>query len=784
MTTTPRSAVLCAVASGFAWLAASPAWAQGAPPADLTVVANAPLPGTGIDADKIAGDVQTVSVPRLTQDRLVEMLPNLIATQLPSVSLNNEQGNQYQPDFVYRGFEASPISGVAQGIAVYQEGVRLNESFGDGVDWDLVPEFAVQTFTVQTNNPVFGLNALGGAVTLTMKDGLSFQGVEGALSAGSFSNITGGVEGGGRFGDFGLYLGVGAAHDYGFRYQSETTLRQLYGDLAYQHRPLTLHLSVSAADNTIAAAGPTPVQLLAVNPKAVFTLPQSISNRMQLVQLRGTYQAQPWLTFSASLYERLFDQRLVDGNTTDVDHCVNDPRQLCLEGDGVFPHDALYSTAGLPVPASVLPADATPGETDFTHTATNTFGGAVQAAITAPLAGRPNNLVIGASIDQGTTDYGALGELGTLLPTLQVVGSGVVIDQGLSPTASPPIEEPVNVRARNTYIGAYAIDVLDLTRSLSLTLSGRWNEANINLSDRLGAALNGEHTFSRFNPGVGLTYQVTPKLTAYAGYSESNRAPTAAELSCADPTTPCLLDAFLVADPPLKQVVSHTFEAGLRGHFTSGLPGTFSWSVSAYLTDVDDDILLLATNINGFGFFQNAGQTRRQGVDARIVYRDQRWAVSAGYSYLEATFQTAQLVSSNSPAANADGLIQVRPGDQIPLNPQNRLTLSIDYAVTHAWSVGGDLRWQSGQYLAGDESNAGPKLPGFTTLNLHTSYQLTRRLQLFAEVRNALDAGRFTYGAFTELDGLPPKFDLTDPRTYSPSPPRTVSVGARLQFGD
>jgi iron complex outermembrane recepter protein len=776
-------AALCAAASTLVMLASRPALAQTAAAPDVTVVANVPLPGTGIDADKIAGDVQSLSITRLTQDRLVEALPNLVATQLASVSLNNEQGSQYQPDFVFRGFEASPISGVAQGIAVYQDGVRLNESFGDGVNWDLIPEFAVETFTIQTNNPVFGLNALGGAVTLTVKDGLSFQGVGAELSAGSFNNVTGSVEAGGRFGDFGLYLGVGGAHDDGFRYQSETTLRQLYSDLAYQHGPLTVHLSVSAADNTIAAVGPTPVQLLAQDPKAVFTFPQSITNQMQMVQLRGTWQAQPWLTFSGSLYYRHFDQRLIDGNTTDVDDCENDPGQLCLEGDGLFPDDALYSTAGVPVPASVLPADATPGETDFTHTATNTFGGAAQAAITAPLAGQPNNLVLGASIDQGTTDYSAFGELGTLLPNLQVVGSGVIIDQGLNPTALAPIEEPVSVQARNTYIGVYAIDVLDVTRSVSLTLSGRWNQADIDLSDRLGSALNGQHSFSRFNPGVGLTYRITPHFTAYAGYSESNRAPTAAELSCADPTSPCLLDAFLVDDPPLKQVVSHTFEAGLRGHFSAGLPGTFTWSVSGYLTDVDDDILLLATDINGFGFFQNAGQTRRQGVDARIVYRDQRWAISAGYSYLDATFQTAQLVSSNSPAANADDLIQVRPGDQIPLNPQNRLTLSVDYAVTHAWSVGGDLRWQSDQYLAGDESNAGPKLPGFTTLNLHTAYQLTRRLQLFAEVRNALDADRLTYGAFTELDGLPPNFDLTDPRTVSPSPPRTLSVGARLHFG-
>jgi iron complex outermembrane recepter protein len=50
-------------------------------------------------------------------------------------------------------------------------------------------------------------------------------------------------------------------------------------------------------------------------------------------------------------------------------------------------------------------------------------------------------------------------------------------------------------------------------------------------------------------------------LTTYAGHSEADRAPTASELSCADPTSACLLDAFLVSDPNPKQVVSRTVEA-------------------------------------------------------------------------------------------------------------------------------------------------------------------------------------------------------------------------------
>jgi iron complex outermembrane receptor protein len=749
----------------------------------VTVIANAPLAGAAVDADKVAGEVQTLSVDDLTHGRGPSVIAGLAAGQLASVSLNDEQGSAFRPDFTFRGFAASPISGVAEGLAVYQDGVRLNESFGDNVNWDLVPEFAVRDFTVQSNNPVFGLNALGGAVTIGMKDGLTWHGLAAELSGGSFGDVAGHVEVGRRFGDFGLYLAAGGLHDDGFRYHSPTTLRQAYGDLAYQHGKLTLHLSASAALNDIDAVGPTPVEMLRQDRKAVFTYPQSMRDEAEMVQLRGAYQATGALTIGANVYYRRFEQRLVDGNTTDVEACDNADDQFCLQGDGQFPGDALYDSHGNPVPASVLPDGATPGETDFTHTVTDSVGGTLQAALTAPLAGHANSLTMGVSVDHGQTRYTAFGELGALQDNLKVTGAGVIIDQGLSPTASPPIEQPVDVKARNTYVGVYAIDVFDITPKLSLTLSGRWNSATIALRDQTGGDLDADHGFSRFNPGVGLAYKIAAPITVYIGYSEANRAPTAGELSCADPASPCLLDAFLVSDPPLKQVVALTIEAGLRGRFhAAALPGRFTWSIAGYRTRAQDDILLLATDINGFGYFQNAGATVRQGVDASLAYKDRRLTLTLGYSFLDATFRGAQTLSSNSPAADAAGLIFVRPGDHLPLSPAHRLTLSADYDLTPAWTVGADLRWQSGQFLVGDESNQEPKLPGFATLSLHTSYQVTPRLQLFGEVRNLADARDYTYGAFTGLDGLPPTLTLTNPRTYSPSEPRAFTVGARMMF--
>ena len=752
-------------------------------PETVVVMAVTPLPGTSIDASKIAGEIETLSVPELTADRQQDVLPSVMATQLSSVTLNDEQGSQYQPDLVYRGFEASPISGVAEGIAVYQDGVRLNEAFGDNVNWDLVPEFAVNRLTLQSGNPLFGLNSLGGAVTLEMKSGLSFQGTQATISSGSFGNVGGDAEYGGRFGNYGFYIGVGASHDGGFRDLSASTLRQAYSDFAYERGPLALHMSLSGALNDIGALGTTPVEMLAMDRRAVFTSPQSMHNEMELAQLHGTYRAGDTLNLSFNFYYRHFHQDLIDGNTTDVTSCANDATELCLEGDGDFPGDALYDAAGHVVPASVLPNGATPGETDFTRTNTNSLGAAAQASFSPSILGLPDTLVAGVSLDKGFTSYSAYGELGSLSPTLVVQGSGVTIDQALSPTAQPPIEAPVAVGARNTYGGLYALNVLDATPSLSWTLSGRLNTAQIRLDDRIGTALNGGHEFTRFDPGTGLTYKFSDSVTVYAGYSESNRAPTAGELSCADPNSPCLLDAFLVADPKLKQVVSRDVELGLRGSFAlSLLPSRFRWNASFYRTNVDNDILLLATDVNGFGYFQNAGTTRRQGADLHLAYGGARWSWSASYSYLDATFRDTEVISSNSPAADNNGLIFVAPGNRMPMNPANRLTLSADYAVLPKWSLGADLRMQSGQYLAGDDSNQEPKMSGYTNVNLRTAWRITPAFQLYVEVQNLLDRSYNTYGTFTRLDGLPPNFNLADPRAFSPAPPRLIYAGFRTSM--
>ena len=746
----------------------------------VVVIGQAPLPGSGIAIDKVPGNVQTLGSDDLDPAHGSAIIATAAARRLTSVNLTDQQGSQYQPDFVFRGFSASPISGVAQGLAVYQNGTRLNEALGDSMNWDLVPQFAVRRLTVQSDSTVYGLNALGGAVTLEMKNGFNSPGADVELSGGRFGNVTGYAGYGVKAGRFGFYGAVGGVKDDGFRDVSPTHLRQGYADLGYESGPASLHFSVTAADNTIAAAGPTPVQMLAADPRSVFTTPQSIHNQMQLLQLSGEYQLTDTPQLSANVYHRRFAQHLVDGNTTDVRACDNSGDYFCLEGNGLYPDDLLYEVGGNAVPTSALPAGTTPGEIDHTRTTTHTTGAAVQMTLTVPLAAHGNHLTFGTSIDNSTTQYSAYGELGALQPDLLVVGSGTVIDQGHSDTASPPIEEPVAVRPTTRYTGVYLVDAFDITGRLTGTIAARYNHADIDLHDLLGTALNGNHGYGRLNPGLGFTYRLSPLATAYAGYSESNRAPTAAELSCANPQSPCLLDAFLVSDPELKQVVARTVELGLRGHFSAaGEAGTVKWNAGAFRTQNSDDIILQATQINGFGYFANAGTTLRQGLEAGLSWKLPQWQFDLNYSLVQASYRGHLVLSSNSPAAD-DGDIHVRPGNRIPLNPEHRLTAQVEYSPTAQLNLGLDARYTSSQYLMGDDSNQQPQLPSWTVVDAHAAYRITRSLQVFAGVDNLFDRTYYGYGAFTGLDGLPPNVSVTDPRTFSPAPPRIYFAGVKF----
>jgi outer membrane receptor protein involved in Fe transport len=735
-----------------------------------------PLAGSGVDPDKVPASVNVVGADQIKQTGSLNISDALVK-YVPGIIVNEVAGNPFQPDVQFRGFVASPVSGTPQGLAVYQNGVRINEAFGDIVNWDLIPTAAIKSVAVVTNNPAFGLNALGGAVDVQMKDGFNYHGAEIDTMGGSFGRVQSSLQWGKQVDNFAVYGALEGLHDDGFRNFSQSDVRRFYGDVGYKSDSSEFHVNMGAADNNFGATATVPVELLQQYYGATYTTPQTSTNRVGYVNLTGKVEVTPTWTIDGIAHARVYDQQTQDGNPTGTQSCTADPTLLCY-GNGSTP---AFGLNGVQL-ANPFPANAILGENDRTTTQSTTTGLSLQATNTDQLFGHNNHFVIGASLDYSVTNFSASAELGTIGPDYVVSGSGIFLGQSGDPVSIGP----VSLRATNQYTGLYALDTFDVTSKFTITGGGRFNVANINLQDQIGTSLNGSDTYTRFNPIIGGTYKITPELTAYAGYSEANRAPTPLELGCANPAQPCVIAAFLVSDPPLKQVVSHTVEAGLRGSKEINI-GTLGWKLGVFRADNSDDILAIPSPVvQGFGYFQNVGSTRRQGIEAEVNLKSSTTNLYASYTLVDARFLDALTLGSNSPFADTNGNIQVVPGDQIPAIPRNRVKAGIDYSITDAFKVGGDALYVSSQYFVGDESNQAPKLPSYAVFNLHASYQVSKTVQIYARADNIFNNLYATYGTFFDTSALPNFANggaaFTDPRSVSPARPRAFYTGMKVTF--
>jgi iron complex outermembrane recepter protein len=762
-------------------VATAPAWGVD----EITVIGTTPVPGMTVSVDKVPGNVQTLRASDLSRQDGTPSLTGGLSSRLGSVNINDTLADAFQPDILYRGFEASPVLGTPQGLAVYQNGVRINEAFGDTVNWDLFPDIAIDRVDIVSANPLFGLNALGGAISVTMKNGFTFHGVDGELSGGSFDQRQGAIEFGANDGRFGFYAAARLLNQNGWRQFSRDSVRQYYADLSFRQGPLSLDLSYTHADNKLYGQGAAPVQSLAISSENVFTGPQSNFNTLNFVTFNGQLKLTDTLGLQGVLYSRSYRQTVANGDDSDYTACDDATLGALCQSDGLTP---LTDAAGSLIPDISNGGSILIGQNDFERIRSDGWGASLQFTSTAQIFGHGNDFAAGATLDTAETNFFSGTEVGVLDASLTVLPSGLFVN---TPEGTDFSASPVNLNANNKYYGFYITDTFDLTSLLSVTASGRYNIAKIDLTDQIGTALSGNSRFTHFNPALGATYKLTAGITAYAGYSTNNRAPTASEIECSDPLQPCLLPSSLAGDPPnLRQVIAHTVELGLRGRSASS-DGRFSWNAGVFRTNSDDDIYGVATSVST-GFFQNIGSTRRQGFEAGVNYEGQRWSGYAQYSYIDATFRSPLLLNSPSnPFQDDDGNIQVLPGNRLPLIPLSRVKLGADYALSREWSVGGSLVLATSSYYRGDESNQNPQLPGYHVVSLRTSYRITKQVELFANVQNVFDEHYSTFGLFSDptgigAPGVPTNAGSNDPgvdnRFQSPGMPRAYFGGVKIRF--
>ena len=104
----------------------------------LEVIGTTPVPGLGVTIDEISNKATITNSDKIHETQSINMT-EVLESQAPSLIIGDVQNNPYQPNLYYRGFISSPLLGAPQGLSVFQDGVRINEPFGDVVNYDLIP---------------------------------------------------------------------------------------------------------------------------------------------------------------------------------------------------------------------------------------------------------------------------------------------------------------------------------------------------------------------------------------------------------------------------------------------------------------------------------------------------------------------------------------------------------------------------------------------------------------------------------------------------------------------
>ena len=765
------------------FLSASPAAAQPAPtpspPADtaklerlppVVVIDSTPVPALGTPIEKYAGNVQTVPSETIENRNLLD-ISDLLYRNLGSVNINANQGNPWQNDLTYRGFLASPLAGSPIGLSMYLDGMRFNDGFGETINWDLIPQSAIAGIDIiPGSNPIFGLNTLGGALAVHTKRGFDFPGAKLEAWGGSFGRWAVNGEYGGSRGPFDWYLNFNILDDNGWREQSPSELNQVFAKVGYRTSRTDIEVSYTFADNDLTGNGLAPESLLARDRRAVYTYPDKTANLMHLVNLRGSQWLTDDLLVSANTFYRNYTRTTSNG---DVEiSCVDDD-----SGAVAFnPNGGVVALGNCRGPAAGFVdrnGDPLDGELERvaeggfrrTKTTTQDWGATLQLSYKGKVLGFGNRVTVGMAYDGHSSHFTQSEAEANLIPT----GNSVATQR------AGPFETDVDVRTDQQNIGVYLTDTVDITDWMALTAGARYQHVSIKIRDQGETpSLDGTHDFQRISPAVGLTVWPLKSLTFFGAYSEGFRAPTAAELSCADPNAPCNLPNAFIADPPLDPVVAKTYELGARGTLPVG--DAFQWSLAFFRTDVHDDILFTQTETTGAGFFQNVAETRRQGVEVGFQGSAlKRLKYYLSYAFVDATFRTNTTLAS---VVEPNG-VQVKSGDTIPGIPQHNLKFGAEIAVLDNLWIGADVVSVSGSVLRGDEGNRQAKLSGYTLLNLGVRYAPVKYLEVWGRVDNATDANYATAGALNWNAFADP---IVIQRFVAPGAPIGGWAGVKLKF--
>lgn len=795
----------------------------------VTVVATSPL-GADRPADALAPAAQSADAEALDRSHAVD-LGAFLVRRFGSVSVNENQGNPLQPDVNYRGYTASPLLGTPQGLSVYLDGVRLNQPFGDVVSWDLIPRAAIERVDLLAGgNPLYGFNSLGGALSLRTKDGYSSPGVEAHVAYGSADRRQVELQAGGHT-DSGLYGFVTANRllDDGWRDDSPSDARQAFATLGFRDSTTDVALTAARAVTDLTGNGLQDVRLLESDYDSVFTRPDETRNRSTLLNLRGRHAIDDGIAVAANTWYRTIRTATYNGDVNEgsLGESLYQPNAaeraaLAAAGYAGFPSSG-ENDANTPFPrwrciANVLlndePNEKCNGLVNRSALAQRSFGAGAQIDVERVLAGRRHRLVVGASLERSRVRFRQSSQFGYLAPDRSVVavdGDGAFADG--SQSSENAFDARVDLGGRTVTRSVFAADSIDVGDRLQANISARHDRTQTRTRDSLTpgggpGSLDGDHVHARLNPAVGLVYLVSPRTSLVASYAEASRAPSAIELGCADPAYPCRLPNAMASDPPLAQVVTKSVEFGARGDV-----GALRWSVAAFRGDSVDDILFVADDQAGFGYFRNFGRTRRQGIELGLTADVGTLSAGANYTFLDATYRSEESVNGAGNSSNDagvpgfEGAIEIEPGDRIPLISRHLAKAWAEWRPRESVSLQADLSYVGGMLARGNENGehrpdgtwylGSGRIGGHAVLNVGAEWKPTAALTTYVQVNNALDR-RYatsaqlgttpftTAGTFVARPFAGPVIDGERPLLHStlvaPGAPRSVYVGLRYRW--
>lgn len=763
----------------------------------IEVISTTPLAGVGLPLEQIPANVQSIKAEQLEEQKSLS-IADYINQNLTGVSVNDTQNNPYQPDVTFRGYAASPLLGTPQGLSVFVDGVRVNEPFGDVVNWDLIPMNSINTINlIPGSNPLFGLNTLGGALSVQTKSGRTNPG--GAVEAymGSWGRKAGSAEYGGvsKDGSIDYFISGNVFSEDGWRDYSPTDVGQIFGKIGWQNESSALNLSYTGADNKMVGNGLAPQDFMdAQGRDSILTRPDLTENKLSFFNLNGSHFFNDDVQFSGNAYYRKAKTSTLNGDgNDDFDGDGNDDGIGDVDVDDN--DDISQTELDNALAACIAGADPETIETlcsgaiNRTKSDRTGYGFNAQLTFGQDFMQMKNQFITGFGYDYGRTNFRQNTEFGLVNATRGINGTGVFNE----------LDDQVNLKGVSKTWSLFATDTLSLNPMLHVTMSARYNHTKVENDDRLNpipnpiealnTSLTSDQSYNRINPAIGVNFTPSKDLTAYASYNEGSRAPTAIELGCANPNQPCRLPNAFAGDPPLDQVVAKTFEGGLRGKINPNV----GWSVSAYRAQNFNDIQFIASSTTGAGYFDNVGRTRRQGIDAALNGRLDKFSWSLGYSFVKATYESDfEVASELNETVPGSEVQQVGKGDNIPGIPQHQLKLRAAYDVTPSWNVGTNIFAFSDQYSRGNENNKyqgdGAKVSGYLVMNVDTRYSFGNSgWQFFAKVNNIFDREYNNGGLLGEhrFDASTGAFTGNEvtPAFYAPGAPRAGWFGMRYEFG-